>query len=60
MKGKNLLNVLSTVFSKDDAFLLAELLKDNLDKETIRHDEIDIVENLKKDLMLLVKTPAYF
>lgn len=53
MKGKNLLNVLSTVFSKDDAFLLAELLKDNLDKETIRHDEIDIVENLKKDLMLL-------
>ena len=53
MREKNLLNALLTVFSKNDAFLLAELLKDNLDKETIRHKEIDIVENQKKDLILL-------
>jgi len=53
MREKNLLNALLTVFSKNDAFLLSELLKDNLDKETIRHEEIDIVENQKKDLILL-------
>lgn len=53
MREKNLLNALLTVFSKNDAFLLSKLLKDNLDKETIRHEEIDIVENQKKDLILL-------
>ena len=49
----NLFNVLLNLFSKSDAFLLAELLKDNLYKETIRYQEIDIVESQKKDLMLL-------
>ncbi len=33
--------------------MLTELLKDNLYKETIRYQEIDIVESQKKDLMLL-------
>jgi len=49
----NLLNALLNFFSKGDAFLLAELLKDNLHKETIRYDEIDIRESQKKDLILL-------
>jgi len=53
MMENNLFNVLLNLFSKSDAFLLAELLKDNLYKETIRYQEIDIVESQKKDLMLL-------
>lgn len=53
MKEQNLLNALLTVFSKNDAFLLAELLKDNLDKDAIPYGEIDIAENQKKDLILL-------
>ena len=53
MRKNNLLNVLLSFFSKSDAFLLAELLKDNLYKETIRYQEIDIKESQKKDLMLL-------
>ncbi len=53
MRKNNLLNVLLSFFSKSDAFLLAELLNDNLYKETIRYQEIDIKESQKKDLMLL-------
>jgi len=53
MKEQNLLNALLTVFSKNDAFLLAELLKDNLDKDAIPYGEIEIAENQKKDLILL-------
>jgi len=53
MRENNLFNALLNLFSKSDAFLLAELLKDNLYKETIRYQEIDIVESQKKDLMLL-------
>ena len=53
MKKNNLLNALLNFFSKTDAFLLAELLKDNLHKETIRYDEINIKESQKKDLILL-------
>jgi hypothetical protein len=53
MRENNLLNVLLNFFSKSDAFLLAGLLKDNLYKETIRYDEIDIKASQKKDLILL-------
>jgi hypothetical protein len=53
MKEKNLLNALLTVFSRNDAVLLTKLLQDNLDKEIIHHEEIDIVENQKTDLILL-------
>jgi hypothetical protein len=53
MKENNLFNALLNFFSKSDAFLLTELLKDNLCKETIRYQEIDIVESQKKDLILL-------
>lgn len=53
MREKNLFNSLLTVFSKNDAFLLVKLLKDNLYKKTIRYEEIDIAENQKKDLILL-------
>jgi hypothetical protein len=53
MKETNLFNSLLTVFPESDAFLLAKLLKDNLDKKTIRYEEIDIAENQKKDLILL-------
>ncbi len=53
MRKNNLLNVLLSFFSKSDAFLLVELLKDNLYKETIRYDEINIEESQKKDLILL-------
>ena len=53
MKDNNLFNALSNVFSKSDAFLLTGLLKDNLYKETIRYQEIDIEESQKKDLILL-------
>ncbi len=35
MEKNNLLNALMNLFSKSDAFLLAQLLKDNLHKETI-------------------------
>ena len=34
MRENNLFNALSNFFSESDAFLLAELLKDNLCKET--------------------------
>ena len=53
MKENNLFNALLKFFSESDAFLLTELLKDNLYKETIRYEEIDIVESQKKDLILL-------
>ncbi len=53
MRENNLFNALLILFSKSDAFLLAELLKNNLYKETIRYDEIDIKESQKKDLILL-------
>ena len=53
MRENNLFNALLNFFSESDAFLLAELLKDNLCKETIRYQEIDIVESQKKDLILL-------
>jgi len=49
----DLFNALLILFSKSDAFLLAELLENNLYKETIRYDEIDIKESQKKDLILL-------
>jgi len=53
MRENNLFNALLNFFSKSDAFLLAEFLKDNLYKETIRYQEIDIKESQKKDLILL-------
>lgn len=53
MEKNNLLNALLNLFSKSDAFLLAQLLKDNLHKETILYQDIDIVESQKKDLILL-------
>ncbi len=53
MRENNLFHALLNLFSKSDAFLLSELLKDNLYKETIRYQEIDIVESQKKDLILL-------
>ncbi len=53
MKENNLFNALLKLFSESDAFLLTKLLKDNLHKETIRYEEIDIVESQKKDLILL-------
>jgi len=53
MRENNLFNALLDFFSKSDAFLLSELLKDNLYKETIRFDEIHIKESQKKDLILL-------
>ncbi len=53
MRENNLFNALLKLFSESDAFLLTELLKDNLYKETIRYEEIDIVESQKKDLILL-------
>ena len=53
MREKNLFNSLLNFFSKSDSFLLAELLKDNLFKDTIRYDEINIKESQKKDLILL-------
>ena len=53
MRENNLFNALLKLFSESDAFFLTELLKDNLYKETIRYEEIDIVESQKKDLMLL-------
>jgi hypothetical protein len=53
MRKSNLFNVLLDIFPSSDAFLLAEFLKDNLYKETIRYDEINIEESQKKDLILL-------
>jgi len=53
MKENNLFNALLNFFPESDAFLLAEILKDNLCKETIRYEEIDIIESQKKDLILL-------
>jgi hypothetical protein len=53
MRENNLFNALLKLFYESDAFLLTELLKDNLYKETIRYEEIDIVESQKKDLILL-------
>lgn len=53
MRKSNLFNALLNFFSETDAFLLAKLLKDNLYKETIRYQEIDIVESQKKDLILM-------
>ena len=53
MRENNLFNAFLKLFSESDAFLLKELLKDNLYKETIRYEEIDIAKSLKKDLILL-------
>jgi hypothetical protein len=53
MRENHLFNALLDFFSKSDAFLLAELLKGNLHKETIQYDEIDIKESQKKDVILL-------
>jgi hypothetical protein len=53
MRENNLYNALLNFFSESHAVLLAELLKENLCKETIRYQEIDIVESQKKDLILL-------
>jgi hypothetical protein len=53
MRENNLFNALLKLFSESDALLLTELLKNNLDKETIRYEEIDIIEKQKKDLILL-------
>jgi hypothetical protein len=53
MMENHLFNAFLNFFSKSDAFLLAQLLKDNLYKETIRYDEIDIKESQKKDVILL-------
>ena len=49
----NLIDALLNVFSKNDALLLAKILEDNLEKETIRYEEIDIEENQKENLILL-------
>ena len=53
MRENNLFNALLKLFSESDAFLLSELLKNNLYKETIRYEEIGINEKQKKDLILL-------
>jgi hypothetical protein len=53
MRENNLFNALLKLFSESDALLLTELLKNNLHKETIRYEEIDIIEKHKKDLILL-------
>ncbi len=53
MRENNLFNALLKLFSESDALLLTELLKDNLYKETILYEEIDIVDSQKKDLILL-------
>jgi hypothetical protein len=53
MRKNNLFNALLNFFSENESLLLAEFLKDNLSKETIRWEEIDIVESQKKDLILL-------
>jgi hypothetical protein len=53
MRENSLLNTLLECFSKNDAVLLAALLNNHLYKETIRYKEIDILENQKKDLLLL-------
>ena len=53
MRKNNLFNALLNFFLESDAFLLAELLTDNLYKETIRYQEIDIVKSQKKELILL-------
>jgi hypothetical protein len=53
MRKKNLFKALLDVYDQSDAFLLSEFLKENLHKETIRFDEIEIKESQKKDLVLL-------
>jgi hypothetical protein len=53
MSKDSLLNTLLKFFSRSDAFLLAALLNDALDKDTIRYKEINIMERQKKDLILL-------
>ena len=53
MRKARLLKTLLECFSKNDAFLLAELLNNHLHKETIRYEDIDIEESQKKDLLLL-------
>ena len=53
MRKKNLFKALLDVYDQSDAFLLSEFLKENLHKETIRFDEIEIKESQKKDLLLL-------
>jgi hypothetical protein len=53
MRENNLFKSLLNFFHESDAFLLTALLKDNLCKETIRYEEIDIIESQKKDLILL-------
>ena len=53
MRKNNLLNALLDVYDESDAFLLSAFLRENLHKETIRYDEIEIEERHKKDLILL-------
>ena len=53
MRENNLFKSLLNFFPESDAFLLTELFKDNLCKETIRYEEIEIIESQKKDLILL-------
>jgi len=53
MREMNLINALSTVFSKNDALLLAKLFQDNLEKDIIHYGEIDIEESQKDNLILL-------
>jgi hypothetical protein len=53
MSKDSLLNTLLKFFPRSDAFLLAALLNNALDKDTIRYKEIDIMERQKKDLILL-------
>jgi hypothetical protein len=53
MRKNSLLNTLLECFSKNDAVLLAALLNNHLYKETIRYKEIDILENQKKEVLLL-------
>ena len=60
MRENNLYNALLNFFSESHAVLLAELLKENLCKETIRYQEIDIVESQKKDLILKVTITQWF
>ena len=53
MRENNLFKSLLNIFHESDALLLTELLKNNLCKETIRFEEIEIMESQKRDLILL-------
>ena len=53
METNNLFNALVKNFSESDAASLATLLMENLHKETIRYQEIDLDAPQKRDVMLL-------